>query len=213
MSDPEGAVRTGAARSRNPIRRLYDWVLRWADRPSGPAALVGLAAAEAVFFPIPPDVLLIPLCLGRPKSALRFALLCTLGSVAGALLGYWAGSTLYDTVGRPILELYGYGEVYRRVGDLYRQNLVLALGTAGFTPIPYKVFTIAAGGFKVPLGAFVAISAVSRGGRFFIVAGLLRLFGEPMRDFIDRYFNILSVLLVVLIVAGFLVVRWALGGS
>ncbi|HKK07640.1 MAG TPA: DedA family protein [Gemmatimonadota bacterium] len=212
---PEVRAEAGAAerRSRNPIRRLYDWVLGFAGRPSGPLALFLLAAAEAVFFPIPPDVLLIPLSLGRPSRALRFALLCTVGSVGGALLGYWAGSTLYDTIGRPILELYGYGEVYRTVGSLYRQNLVVALGSAGFTPIPYKVFTIAAGGFKVPLLPFVAISAVSRGARFFLVAGLLRAFGEPVRDFIDRYFNVLTVALVVLIVAGFLAVHWLLGGG
>jgi len=204
---------SGTARSRNPIRRLYDWVLSFADRPSGPTALVLLAASEAVFFPIPPDVLLIPLCLGRPARALRFAFLCTVGSVGGALLGYWAGSTLYDTIGRPILELYGYGEVYRTVGNLYRRNLVVALGSAGFTPIPYKVFTIAAGGFKVPLLSFVAISAVSRGARFFLVAGLLKLFGEPVRDFIDRYFNVLTLVFVVLLVAGFIAVRWVLGGG
>jgi membrane protein YqaA with SNARE-associated domain len=209
----EGHAAAANRRSRNPIRRLYDWVLRWADRPSGPIALFGLAAAEAVFFPIPPDVLLIPLCLGRRRSSLRFALLCTMGSVCGALVGYWAGSTLYETVGRPILDLYGYGEVYRTVGRLYRDNLVLALGTAGFTPIPYKVFTIAAGGFQVPLVAFVVISAVSRGGRFFLVAGLLRLFGEPVKHFIDRYFNILTVALILLIIVGFAVVKWALAGS
>ncbi|HKK26828.1 MAG TPA: YqaA family protein [Gemmatimonadota bacterium] len=209
----ERAAGAGTARPRNPIRRLYDWVLGFADRPSGPLALVVLAASEAVFFPIPPDVLLIPLCLGRPSRALRFALLCTVGSVGGALLGYWAGSTLYDTIGRPILELYGYGDVYRTVGELYRQNLVVALGSAGFTPIPYKVFTIAAGGFKVPLLSFVTISAVSRGARFFLVAGLLRLFGEPVREFIDRWFNVLTVAFVVLLVAGFVAVRWVLGGG
>jgi len=209
LSDADRTLET--PRSRNPVRRLYDWVLRWADRPTGPVALVGLAAAEAVFFPIPPDVLLIPLCLARPRRAMRFALLCTLGSVGGALIGYWVGRELYTAVARPLLEVYGYLGVYRHVGELYRRNLVLALGSAGFTPIPYKVFTIAAGGFQVPLGAFVVISAVSRGGRFFLVAGLLRLFGEPMRAFIDRYFNVLSVALVLLIVAGFLVVRWTLG--
>lgn len=209
----DGAAGTGTARPRNPIRRLYDWVLSFADRPSGPAALFVLAASEAVFFPIPPDVLLIPLCLGRPSRALRFALLCTAGSVGGALLGYWAGSTLYDTIGRPILELYGYGDVYRTVGELYRQNLVVALGSAGFTPIPYKVFTIAAGGFKVPLLSFVTISAVSRGARFFLVAGLLKVFGEPVREFIDRYFNVLTLAFVVLLVAGFIAVRWVLGAG
>lgn len=189
------------------LRRLYHWVLSWADRPGGPVALTGIAAAESFFFPIPPDVLLIPMCLGRPKRALRFAALCTIGSVAGGMIGYWIGSGLYQTLGRPILELYGALEQYERLGTRYTDNLVLTLGAAGFTPIPYKVFTIAAGGFSVPFGAFVAISAVSRGARFFLVAALIRLFGERIRRFIERYFNLLTIALVVLLIAGFLVVR------
>lgn len=194
--------------SSNPVRRLYDWVLGWAERPSGPAALTGFAAAEAIFFPVPPDVLLIPLSLGRPRRALWFAVLCTAGSVAGAVVGYAVGSGLYESVARPILEMYAYEDVYWRVGEMYRENLVLTLGTAGFTPIPFKVFTIAAGGFRVPLVPFLVISAVSRGARFLLVAGLIRLFGEPIRTFIDRYFNLLTVALVALVVAGFVAVRW-----
>lgn len=193
---------------RNPVRRLYDWVVSWADRPSGPAALFGIAAAESVVFPIPPDVLLVPLCLGRPRKAFRLALLCTAGSVVGALAGYWVGSSLYDTVGRPIIEMYGYASEYEAVGRMYRDNLVLSLGAAGFTPIPYKVFTIAAGGFRVPVGAFLVVSAVSRAARFFLVAGLLRVFGEPIRGFVDRWFNLLTLVFAVLLVGGFLAVRW-----
>lgn len=194
--------------SPNLARRAYDWVLSWAERPSGPAALTGIAAAEAVFFPVPPDVLLIPLSLGRPRRALWFALLCTLGSLLGAAAGYWAGAGLYEAVARPILEFYGLTGSYERVGDMYRENLVLTLGTAGFTPIPYKVFTIAAGGFRVPFDAFLVVSAVSRGARFFLVAGLIRAFGEPIREFIDRYFNLLTVALVALVIAGFVAVRY-----
>lgn len=200
----------GGPPSRNPVRRLYDWVVAWADRPSGPAALGAVAVAESVFFPIPPDVLLVPLCLGRPRKALRFALLCTAGSVVGGVLGYWVGSALYDTVARPILEMYGYTEMYRAVGDAYQRNLVWTLGAAGFTPIPFKVFTIAAGGFKVSLPAFLAVSTVSRAGRFFLVAGLLRIFGEPIREFIDRWFNLLTLAFAVLLVGGFVVVKWLL---
>ena len=201
-----------AGKERRPhlIRRAYDWVLSWADRPSGPIALTGVAAAESIFFPIPPDVLLIPLCLGEPKRSLRFALLCTAGSLAGAVVGYWVGAALYQSAGQWILEAYGYEDLYRRVGALYRDNLVVTLGAAGFTPIPFKVFTIAAGGFQVPILAFLGISAVSRGARFFLVAGLLRIFGEPVREFIDRWFNLLTIVLVLLIAGGFLVVRWVL---
>ncbi len=190
-----------------PLRRLYDWVLGWADRPGGPAALTAIATVESFIFPIPPDVLLIPMCLGKPKRAFRFAALCTAGSVVGGMLGYLLGSLLYESVGTRIVELYGYGEQYDAMGRAYADNLILALGTAGFTPIPYKVFTIAAGGFAVPFGAFVAISAVSRGARFFLVAGLIRAFGEPIREFIERYFNLLTIALVVGVVGGFLVLR------
>lgn len=201
------------ARKAGPLRRVYDWVLSWADRPGGPVALTGIAAAESVFFPIPPDVLLIPLSLGRPRRALWFATLCTAGSVIGGALGYLVGSSLYHTIGQPILELYGYADQYHRLGGLYAEHLILTLGTAGFTPIPYKVFTIAAGGFGVPFLAFVIISAVSRGARFFLVAGLIRLFGEPIRAFIERYFNLLTILFVILLVGGFLVVGWLTGSQ
>lgn len=203
----------GGPRRVGPVRRLYRWVLSWADRPGGPAALAGIATAESFFFPIPPDVLLIPLSLGRPRRALWFATLCTMGSVAGGILGYVIGHSLYETLGRPILELYGYMDHYDDLGGLYAQHLILTLGTAGFTPIPYKVFTIAAGAFQVPFLAFVVISAVSRGARFFLVAGLIRAFGEPIRAFIERYFNLLTILFVILLVGGFLVVGWLAGSN
>lgn len=208
---PEAAAAADAGRPPGrgrggPVRRLYGWVLSWADRPGGPAALGVIAAAESFFFPIPPDILLIPLALGRPRRALWFATLCTAGSVVGGMLGYLIGAGLYESVGQAILEVYGYEDEYRRLGEMYADHLVLTLGTAGFTPIPYKVFTIAAGAFHVPFGAFVAISAVSRGARFFLVAGLIRLFGEPIRAFIDRYFNLLTLLFAAALVGGFLVV-------
>lgn len=187
-----------------PLRRLYHWVLDWAHRPGGPAALFGIAAVESFIFPIPPDVLLIPLALGNPRRALRFAALCTVGSVLGAMLGYLIGVGLYESVGAPIMEMYGYADEYAAIGRAYRDNLVLALGTAGFTPIPFKVFTIAAGGFQVPFLPFVAVTAVSRGMRFFLVAGLIRVFGEPIRKFIERYFNLLTIAFAVLLIGGFL---------
>ncbi len=192
-----------------PVRRLYDWVLHWADHPAGPAALFVIAFAESSFFPIPPDVLLIALALGRPNRALWFAFLATMGSVIGGIAGYYIGVGLFEQIGRPILEWYNAMGKFERVGELYRENLVLALGTAGFTPIPYKVFTIAAGAFAIPLLPFVVISAVSRGLRFFLVAALIYYFGPPIKRFIDRYFNTLTILFVVLLVGGFLVIRLA----
>ena len=195
------------------VRRLYDWVLGWAERPGGTWALFGFSMAEASFFPIPPDVLLIPLALGKPRRAFYFAFICTAGSVIGAIIGYLIGSLLFTSIGQPILELYGAVDQYDELGRMYRDNLVVTLGTAGFTPIPFKVFTIAAGAFGVAFVPFVVVSAISRAGRFFLVAGLIRVFGEPIREFIDRWFNILSILLVVLIVAGFLAIRFLFGSG
>lgn len=192
------------------LRRLYEWVLGWSQHRYGTWALAGIAFAESSFFPIPPDVLLIPLALGRPKRSLWYAAVCTLSSVLGGLFGYALGYGLFSSVGRPLLELYGAMDAYDHVGALYTQNLVLALGAAGFTPIPYKVFTIAAGGFAVPLLPFVVISAASRGARFFLVAGLLYVWGDRVRGFIDRYFNVLSVVFFALLVAGFALIRWVL---
>lgn len=217
---PEKGVGDGAAKSpvappaeagkpereEGPLRRLYHWVLGWADRPGGPAALAGIAAAESFFFPIPPDILLIPLSLGRPRRALWFATLCTAGSVAGGMVGYLIGSSLYASVGEPILEFYGLITQYETLGALYDRHLVVTLGTAGFTPIPYKVFTIAAGAFSVSFPAFVVVSAVSRAGRFFLVAGLIRLFGPRIRGFIERYFNLLTIVFAILLIGGFLAV-------
>jgi membrane protein YqaA with SNARE-associated domain len=186
-----------------PLHRLYHWVLGWADRPGGTWALFGIAFAESSFFPIPPDVLLIPLALGNVRRSLWFALVCTAGSVAGAMLGYFIGSSLFASIGQPIIELYDGMEHYNELGRMFDENLLVTLGTAGFTPIPFKVFTIAAGAFGVSFPAFVGISAVSRGARFFLVAGLIRLFGEPIRVFIEKYFNLLTIIFVILLVLGF----------
>jgi membrane protein YqaA with SNARE-associated domain len=199
---------TGEERRRGWVRRLYDWVLSWAESPYGSAALFVLAFVEASFFIVPPDVLLIALCIGRPRRSLHFAVLCTVGSVLGGSFGYLIGNQLYDLIGRPIIEFYNADAAFQRVGELYRANLVLALGTAGFTPIPYKVFTIAAGAFAVPFVPFLVVSAVSRAARFFLVAGLIRIFGPQIRHFIDRYFNILSVVFVVALVAGFILLSY-----
>jgi membrane protein YqaA with SNARE-associated domain len=193
------------------VRRLYDWVLHWAERPGGPLALFILAFTESSFFPIPPDVLLIALAMGRPSRALLFAGICTAGSVLGGLGGYLIGLGLFEQVGRPILEWYGATDKFQTVGRLYHENLILALGTAGFTPIPYKVFTIAAGAFAIPILPFLSISAVSRGLRFFLVATLIYYFGPPIKLFIDRYFNLLTIIFVVLLVGGFVIVRLAFG--
>lgn len=190
------------------VRSVYNWVLGWADHRYGSVALFLLAVVESSFFFVPPDVLLIALSVGRPKRSFHFAAICTIGSVLGGLIGYFIGYQLFELIGRPILDFYGAHEAFARVGGLYRQNLVAALGIAGFTPIPYKVFTIAAGAFSIPLIPFVVISTISRGARFFLVGGLIRIWGAEIRDFIDRYLNILTVVLVVAVIMGFLAITY-----
>jgi membrane protein YqaA with SNARE-associated domain len=193
---------------RNPIRSIYDWVLGWADRPGGAWALAGISFAESSFFPVPPDILLIPLCLSAPRRSFWYASLCTAASVAGGVLGYAIGLLFFDSVGEWIIEVYALEEFFARVGMWYADWAAWIVAGAGFTPIPYKVFTIAAGFFRVNFVVFVIASTVGRGGRFFLVAGLLRLFGEPMKDFIDRWFNWLTVALAVLFVGGFAVIKF-----
>ena len=193
---------------RNPIRATYDWVLSWADRPGGPWALAGISFAESSFFPIPPDILLIPLCLAAPKRAFWYAGLCTAASVFGGMFGYAIGLLFFDSVGQRIVDFYNLTGLFEYVGGLYAEYTAVAVIIAGFTPIPYKVFTILAGLVGVNFPLFVVASIIGRGGRFFLVAGLLRLFGEPMKDFIDRYFNWLTVALAALLVAGFAVLNF-----
>jgi membrane protein YqaA with SNARE-associated domain len=207
MQSAEAAREGEVMVRRGPVRRLYEWTLSWADRPGGTWALFALAVAESSFFPIPPDVLLIALALGKRKRAMWFALVCTLGSVIGGIIGYYIGAALFEQIGRPVIEFYHAMDTFNRVGDLYRDNLVLALGTAGFTPIPYKVFTIAGGAFHVALLPFVLTSIVSRAARFFLVAGLIYAIGPKVKTFIDRYFNLLTIAFVVLLVLGFYVVK------
>lgn len=189
------------------LRRVYDWVLHWAETPNGPIALFLLAFAESSFFPVPPDVLLIALAIGAPKRSFRFAGICTMGSVLGGALGYLIGYLFFDLVGLKILDFYGIFDKFSMVKELYLRYDVWFVGVAGFTPIPYKIFTIAAGTFNMNFPLFLAVSAVSRGARFYLVAGLIWKFGTRIRDFIDRYFNLLTVVFVILVVLGFIVLK------
>jgi len=190
------------------MRRLYDWVLRWAETPYGEPALAALAFAEASFFPVPPDVLLIALSLGSPRSALRFALVCAVGSVMGGVGGYMIGWFVWEQV-RDFFFAYVFSRsTFEHVAALYERNAFWAVFTAGFTPIPYKVFTIAGGVFQIDFGEFLVASALSRSARFFLVAGSIRMFGPPVRGFIDRYFDALSIAFAVLLIGGFALARW-----
>lgn len=192
------------------LRAIYDWVLGFAERPEGERALFLIAFAEASFFPIPPDMLLIPLAVGAPGKALRFAAVCTVGSVLGAMLGYLLGLQFYEVLGRRIIEFYGAQDGYQQTRELYQNWDAIAVAVAGFTPIPYKVFTIAAGVFHINFLTFLLASLLSRGTRFFLVGGLILWFGPEIKRFMDRYFNLLTVVFGVLLIAGFLILKYAL---
>jgi len=192
------------------LRKLYDWVLHWAETPYGSWALFLLAFAESSFFPVPPDVLLIALAISIPAKAFRYALICSLGSLLGGVAGYMIGYQFMDLVGFRIVDFYGFAEQYQAVGNLYNRYNAWAVGIAGFTPIPYKVFTISAGAFKINFVIFVIASAISRSARFFLVGWLIYKFGPGIRLFIDRYFNVLAFVFVALLIGGFILVKYLL---
>ncbi len=189
------------------IRQIYDRSLLWVQSPSGVWALFFLAVAESSFFPIPPDIFLIVLCIAIPPKSFRYAAICAVGSVIGGIIGYGLGMGFMDTIGVKILEWYGLQDKYEVVQDLYRQYDALAVGAAGFTPLPYKLFTITAGAFKIDFVTFTLVSLVSRSARFFLVAAFIYKFGAPVRHFIERYFNLLTILFFILLIGGFLAVK------
>lgn len=193
------------------LRELYDWVLSWADSPYGVPALAMLSFAESSFFPIPPDVLLIALAVGAPAKAFYFALVCSIASVLGGMLGYLIGWGLWEAVGKPIFRFYGYMDKFEWVQEKFRRYDAWAVALAGFTPIPYKVFTIASGACRISFPVFVIASALSRSARFFLVAGLIFWKGQAIKDFIEKYFNLLSILFFVLLFAGFYAIKWLTG--
>ncbi|MCL6494288.1 MAG: DedA family protein [Ignavibacterium sp.] len=201
------------------LRNLYDWVLHWAETPYGPIALFILAFAESSFFPIPPDALLIALVLGATTKAFKFALNCTIASVLGALFGYTIGHFLWWTPSNEFTSIAmfffnnipGFTEkLFFDVQKMYDQYNFWIVFTAGFTPIPYKVITISAGAFNIDIIMFVIASVISRGARFFLVAFLIWKFGPQIRNFIDKYFNWLAIAFTVLLIGGFVVIKYAI---
>ena len=192
------------------LRRLYDWVLHWADTPYGSWALFLLAFSESSFFPIPPDILLIALAVALPKKSLKYALICSAGSVLGGCFGYLIGWQFMTSIGNRIVDFYGLTPKVEYIEALYNKYDAWAVGIAGFTPIPYKVFTIAAGAFNINFSVFLIASCVSRSARFFLVGGLIYVFGPSIQSFIDKYFNILATAFTVLLVAGFLIIKYLL---
>ena len=193
-------------------RRLYDWVIHWAYTPYALPALILISFAESSFFPIPPDVLLIPLCLGNPKRAMRFAFWCSLASVLGGIAGYGIGAWAWDAGLKLFCDTYipGFEHAFPRVQALYADFDFWIVFTAGFSPLPYKVFTIAAGVCGIDFWTFVLASAVSRTARFTLEAVLLRRFGAPVREFIEKRFGLATLAFCVLLVGGFAAIKYAL---
>lgn len=190
------------------FRSLYDWTMRQAARPNADRALAVVSFLESSIFPIPPDVMLIPMCLANRQRAFYYAFICTVASVIGGLFGYAIGYFLLETLGRWVIDLYGYGEKWQAFEAAYAEWGVWIILIKGLTPIPYKIVTIASGAAHFSLGVFIIASIVTRGLRFFLVAGLLRAFGEPIRDFIEKRLNILGIIFVVALVGGFVAVRY-----
>ncbi len=203
----------------NWIKNIYQWVLNWAQSPYGAIALFILAFAESVFFPIPPDILLIALALGAAAKSFRYALICTAGSVAGAFVGYGIGHYAWLTTGG---EFTGFANffftnipgftvsLFNSIKDLFIEWDFWIIFTAGFTPIPYKVFTITSGVFEINLVMFFIASLISRGARFFLIAFLIWKFGPGIKRFIDKYFNVLALGFTVVLIGGFVAIKYLL---
>lgn len=187
---------------------LYAWTIHWAKTPQAPFALFGIAFIESSFFPVPPDVLLIAMVVADRKKWLRNAAICTIGSVAGALLGYFIGLGLYETIGKAIVNTYHLQPTMDLVGRKYAENAFLTVFTAAFTPIPYKVITIAAGLFRISILTLVIASIIGRAGRFFLVAGALRIFGDKIEKTIEKYFDLFSIIFIALLVGGFFALKY-----
>ena len=190
------------------LRRLYEWTLQWSRSRQAPYALFIIAFAESSFFPIPPDVVLIPMVASERTKWFRNALICTLGSVLGACFGYVIGRLFYETVGRPIVNVYDLHEEMQQIGELFARNGFLTVLTAAFTPIPYKVITIGAGLFELSILTLLGASILGRGARFFIVAGLIRIFGKSVTEKIEKYFALFSLLFMALLILGFVAIKY-----
>lgn len=189
------------------LRTLYHRVLALAASPRAPLWLAAISFAESSFFPIPPDALLVPMALARPDRAWRLALICTIASVLGGILGYYIGYALFDVLATPLLRAYRYEAAFARFKDTYAEWGLWVILVKGLTPIPYKIVTIASGAASFNFPLFVAASIVTRGARFFLVATLLHFYGEQVRDFIERRLTLVTSFVAAGIVFGFVVLK------
>jgi membrane protein YqaA with SNARE-associated domain len=190
------------------LKRTYDRLIGLAASRNAPWWLALIAFAEASFFPIPPDVMLVPMALARPRAAWRFAAICTVASVAGGALGYLIGFAVFDQVARPILSMYGYGAAYAAFQAKFQEYGLWIVLVKGLTPIPYKIVTIAAGAARFDFWLFMVASILTRGARFFLVATLLHFWGDAVRDFIERRLTLVTSAIAAGIIGGFLVLKF-----
>ncbi len=190
------------------LRKLYDWAFDVARHRHAPWALAGVSFAESSIFPIPPDALLIPMVLSQRRKWIFYASICLIASILGAYLGYFFGSFLYDSVGKPVLEFYGMQDAFQQIKDWNDKWGGWGILLAAVTPFPYKVITIFSGFTHISLIQFTIVSVIGRGLRFFVVAGLIYAFGEPIRDFIEKRLGLMFTIAMVLLIGGFVVVKF-----
>lgn len=185
------------------FKRLYHWTLSLAESPHATWALAAVAFAESSFFPLPPDIVLIPMALAKPRRALVYAAICTVASVLGGMVGYAIGALLFSTLGQWLIHIYGYGDKVEALQLFYKEWGWAFILVKGFTPIPFKLVTIVSGilGYSFPL--FVLLSLITRGARFFLEAGLLNQFGDPIRDLLERHFVVFMGVILAMVVGGF----------
>lgn len=192
------------------LKRLYDWTMRLAGHKRSDVALGFISFIESSLFPIPPDVLLIPMVLAQRERAWRIAAICTVTSVAGGLLGYFIGFTLWVQIGQPIVDFYGYMDKFAAFQGRYEEWGAWIVAFFGLTPFPYKVITIASGVVSLDIWTFLLASVISRGARFFLVAALLWKFGDPIREFIEKRLGLITVIFFIGLIGGFVVLKYAL---
>lgn len=189
------------------IRRLYEWILALAGKPSAPWALGAVAFAESSFFPVPPDVMMVPMAVSRPDRVWFYALIATLASVAGGVLGYAIGALLFDSVGQWVFRVYGLSEKAATFQESYAAYGHWVILLKGLTPIPFKLVTITSGFAHYDLFWFVVLSLITRGARFFLLAGLLGRYGVQIRGVLDRHLNVVAAIVVAVIILGFVLFK------
>ena len=209
-SEPLAESSKNGVSRRGLVRRLYDWTMAQAGGPNATKMLFVVSFAESSFFPVPPDVMLVPMCLARRAHAFFFAAWCTLASVLGGIFGYLIGALLFESVGQWLISVYGYAENMQAFRALYAEWGPWTLLIGGLTPVPYKLITIASGIAGYDFFLFVLLSALTRGTRFGLEAALVYWLGEPVRKFVEKRLEIVFTLAVFLVIAGFLSVRYVL---